>query len=50
MKGEFMVSKETLILISVLIVLVVGFMAWSNDTSKSIEQSVDEQIEQVLDP
>ena len=45
-----MVSKETLILISVLIVLVVGFMAWSNDTSKSIEQSVDEQIEQVLDP
>ena len=45
-----MVSKETLILISVLIVLVVGFMAWSNDTSESIEKSVDEQIEQVLDP
>ena len=45
-----MVSKETLILISVLIVLVVGFMAWSNDTSKSIEKSVDDQIEQVLNP
>ncbi len=45
-----MISKESLILIAVLIILVIGFMYWSEAQSDNIQKSVDEKIEKVLTP
>ncbi len=44
-----MVSKEMLILIAVLLILVVAFMYWSEEQSNEMEQGVEEKIDEVLD-
>ncbi len=44
-----MVSKETLILVAVLIILVMGFMLWSTSQSDNIQSAVDDQIQEVLE-
>ncbi len=43
-----MISKESLILIAVLVVLVTGFMNWSEVKATEIQNSVDNQIKNVL--
>lgn len=43
-----MVSKESLVLVAVLIVLVVSFMYWSSDQSSKIQNSVEKSINEVL--
>jgi hypothetical protein len=44
-----MVSKESLILIAVMIVLVVGFMYWSESKANQIQDAVDKKIEEVIE-
>lgn len=44
-----MVSKESLILIAVLVILVIGFMAWSMTQSEEIQSAVDEKISEVVE-
>ncbi len=44
-----MVSKESLILIAVLVILVVGFMIWSTTQSETIQSSVDDKISEVIE-
>lgn len=43
-----MVSKESLFLIAVLIVLVIAFMYWSNEQSSEIQATVSDQIDEIL--
>lgn len=43
-----MISKETIILIAVMIILVVSFMNWSSEKSNEIQNGVDSKIESVL--
>ena len=43
-----MVSKESLILIAVLIILVIGFMIWSEKQSDYIQDAVEEKIQEVI--
>lgn len=46
--GGIMISKESLIMIAVLIMLVIGFMYWSEEQSLEIQNGVDEKIDEVL--
>lgn len=43
-----MISKESLIMIAVLIILVISFMYWSDAQSTEIQNSVDAKIDEVL--
>lgn len=43
-----MISKESLIMIAVLIMLVIGFMYWSDAQSQEIQSGVDAKIDEVL--
>ncbi|MFV0246790.1 MAG: hypothetical protein ACK5HS_02515 [Mycoplasmatales bacterium] len=44
-----MVSKESLILIAVLIMLVMSFMYWAKEQSKTIEDTIESQISETID-
>lgn len=44
-----MISKESLVLVAVLIVLVISFMYWSTTQTENIQTSVDQSINEILE-
>jgi hypothetical protein len=43
-----MISKESLVLIAVLVILVISFMTWSQSQSTGMQDSVNQSINDVL--
>jgi len=45
-----MVSKESLIMIAIMLVLAMSFFVWSQDTTANIQSDADNYIRDILKP